>query len=584
MTDRPIPSTAPFSEEDITLLNRVIAPSSPIQRAWLAGFLAGLDAQAGGGAQAAQPARAAKASEPLTILFATESGNAEKLASDLGKAARKKGFKPNIIDMADLTPEDLTKAKKLLVIAATWGEGDPPARAVHNYEMLMGDSAPRVDGLQFSVLSLGDTAYVDFCAIGRNIDERLEALGGTRVADRVDCDLDFAAPAAGWIESTLEIIAPAQAADAGHVIEVDFGARQAVVPDAPAELQVVDHINLNSSRSDKETIHLALGFEEELPYEPGDALDIYPLNDPALAEEILGATGHAGNDVLRDELIRDRDITTLSVKTLEKFAAATGDKDVRALIEGGHAREWIGGRQLIDLVTAHPVKLSVEQIYDITRPLAPRAYSIASSRKEFEDEVHVLVAAVRYETHGRQRMGVTSSYIADRLKKGGSVRAKLKPNKHFRLPEPDRDIIMVGPGTGVAPFRAFVQERRAVAASGRNWLFFGDRQFTHDFLYQLEWQEALADGSLSRIDVAFSRDAPQKVYVQDRMWQRRTELVDWLEGGAKFYVCGDAKNMARDVRATLVKAFADVKALSAENAEAAVRSLESEKRYLQDVY
>jgi sulfite reductase (NADPH) flavoprotein alpha-component len=583
MTDSPIPRTAPFSEDEITLLNRVIAPSSAVQRAWLAGFLAGLDAQSGA-ATAAAPARAVKTSEPLTIVFATESGNAEKLASDTAKAARKKGFKPNVVDMADLKPADLTRAKKLIVIAATWGEGDPPSRAVHAFEELMSDAAPRVDGVEFGVLALGDTAYVDFCSIGRRIDERLEALGGTRAVPRVDCDLDFTTPALGWIESTLETIAPPASADAGHVIEVDFGARQSAASDAPLTVEVVDHINLNSSRSDKETIHLALQFADELPYEPGDALDIYPLNDEALADEILAATGHAGNATLREELIRDRDITTLSLKTLERFVAATGDKDIGAMIEGGHARAWIAGRQLIDLVTAHPVSLSVEQVFDITRPLAPRAYSIASSRKEIEDEVHVLVAAVRYHAHGRPRMGVTSSYIADRLEKGSNLRVKLKANKHFRLPEPDRDTIMIGPGTGVAPFRAFMQERRAIGASGRNWLFFGDRHFTHDFLYQLEWQEALADGVLTRMDVAFSRDAPHKVYVQDRMWDRRKDLVDWLEGGAKFYVCGDANHMAKDVRSTLVRAFADVKALSDDNAEAAVRALEGEKRYLQDVY
>ena len=514
-----------------------------------------------------------------------QSGNSEKLAADTAKAARKKGFKPTVIDFADLKPGDLTKAKKLIVIAATWGEGDPPARAIRTYEDLMSDAAPRIEGVEFGVLALGDTAYVDFCGVGKKIDERLEALGGKRIAERVDCDLDFQAPAAGWIESTLETIAPAPVVGTGHVIEVDFGARQAVISDTPVEGEVVDHINLNSSRSAKETIHLALGFEQVPPYEPGDALDLYAENDPALVDEVLALTGHADNETLRGDLIQDRDITTLSPKTMEKFVEATGDARVKALIEGGKAREWIAaGRQFIDLLAEHPAKLSIEQVYDITRPLAPRAYSIASSRKEFEDEVHLLVSAVRYESHGRQRMGVASSYVADRLQRGAKVRAKLKPNKHFRLPEADRDIIMVGPGTGVAPFRAFVQERRAIEATGKNWLFFGDRQYTHDFLYQLEWQDAMADGVLTRIDVAFSRDAPKKVYVQDKMWLRRNDLVDWLEGGAKFYVCGDAKNMAKDVRATLVKAFADVKALSAENAEAAVRALESEKRYLTDVY
>jgi sulfite reductase (NADPH) flavoprotein alpha-component len=581
MTVSSIPNTAPFSEDEIAILNRVIAPATPLQRAWLAGFLTGLDAAAGVQPQAAA---APKAAEPLTILFATESGNSEKLAADMAKAARKKGFKPVTIDFADVTPADYTKAKKLIVIAATWGEGDPPARAVRAYEELMSDAAPRIEGVEFGVLALGDTAYVDFCGIGKKIDERLEALGGKRVAERVDCDLDYQSPAAGWIEATLETIAPKQAAGSGHVIEVDFGARQAVVSDTPVAGEIVDHINLNSSRSAKETFHVAIGFEHVPPYEPGDALDIYPENNPALAEEVLTLTGHAGNGELRDDLIKDRDITTLSIKTVEKFVAATGHKDAKDLLDGGKAREWIAGRQFIDFLSAFPAKLSVEQIYDVTRALAPRAYSIASSRREFEDEAHLLVSAVRYEAFGRTREGVASSYIADRVKRGDTVRTRLKQNKHFRLPEPDRDVIMVGPGTGVAPFRAFVQERRAIEASGRNWLFFGDRQYTHDFLYQLDWQEYAKDGYLDRIDVAFSRDQPEKVYVQDKIWLQRNDVVEWLDGGAKFYVCGDAKNMAKDVRGTLVKAFADVKSLSSENAEAAVRALESEKRYLTDVY
>jgi sulfite reductase (NADPH) flavoprotein alpha-component len=220
----------------------------------------------------------------------------------------------------------------------------------------------------------------------------------------------------------------------------------------------------------------------------------------------------------------------------------------------------------------------------VTRPLAPRAYSIASSRREVGDEAHLLISAVRYETQGRARKGVASCYVADRLKRGGRVRVKLKPNKHFGLPAVDKDIIMVGPGTGVAPFRAFVQERRAVAASGRSWLFFGDRQFTHDFLYQLDWQEALKDGALTRMDVAFSRDRPEKVYVQDKIWEKRVDLIAWLDNGASFYVCGDAKSMAKDVRAMLVRAYADVKALSPEAAEQAVAMLERSNRYLQDTY
>ena len=580
----PIPKTAPFAEEEIDLLNRVVGTASPIQRAWLAGFLAGIDASSDGGALALQPAAPARPAEPLAVVYASESGNSEKLAGDIAKSARKNGLKPTIIDMADLDVAALASAKKLVFIAATWGEGDPPARAVRAYNELMGEGAPRLDGVEFGVLALGDTAYVEFCAIGKKIDERLAVLGGKRVVDRVDCDLDFAEPAARWIGDAVKVLTPPNAG--GRVIEVDFGGK----PVAPAstdiiEAEITEHVDLNSSRSDKETIHLALSFENGAPaYQPGDSFDLYPENDPATVDELLKAAGLAGDEKLRADFIKSRDVTTLSLKTIETYAEKTGHQYVKALIADGQAREWIAGRQLIDLIATFPIALDAETLRALTRPLAPRAYSIASSRREVGDEAHLLISAVRYDSHGRQRKGVASNFVAERLKRGGRVRVKLKPNRHFALPAPDKDVIMVGPGTGVAPFRAFVQERRATEASGRSWLFFGDRTFTHDFLYQLDWQDALKDGALTRMDVAFSRDTPEKIYVQHKLWDRRAELVEWLEGGAYFYVCGDTKAMAKDVRATLVRAFADVRSLTPEAAEQAVVTLEREKRYLQDVY
>ena len=579
----PIPKTAPFAEEEIDLLNRVVGPASANQRAWLAGFLAGLDAAAGG-AVALQPAASSRPAEPLTIVYASESGNSEKLAGDFAKAARKNGLKPTIIDMADLDLPALASAKRLVVIAATWGEGEPPARAIRAYNELMGEGAPRLDGVEFGVLALGDTAYAEFCAIGKKIDERLAALGGKRSVDRVDCDLDFAEPAARWIGDAVKALAPPNAG--GRVIEVDFGAKPLAAPNTDVvEAEIIEHVDLNSSRSDKETIHLALSFEGGAPaYQPGDSLDVYPENDPAYVDELLKVAGLAQDDQLRAEFIKSRDVTTLSLKSVETYAEKTGHQYVKALLADGQAREWIVGRQLIDLLAVFPITLNVEILRALTRPLAPRAYSIASSRREVGDEAHLLVSAVRYELHGRARKGVASNYIAERVKRGQRVRVKLKPNKHFSLPAPDKDIIMVGPGTGVAPFRAFVQERRATEAKGRNWLFFGDRTFTHDFLYQLDWQDALKDGSLTHMDIAFSRDRPDKIYVQHKVWERRHELVEWLDGGAHFYVCGDAKAMAKDVRAMLVNAYADVKTLSPEAAEQAVATLEREKRYLQDVY
>jgi sulfite reductase (NADPH) flavoprotein alpha-component len=588
-----IPKTAPFTEEDVALLNQVVGPASAVQRAWLAGFLAGVESVQGGhgqhDGQAAQPAAPARPAAPLTILYASESGNCETLANDFAKAARKNGLKPNLIDMADLESADLTKAKKLVVIAATWGEGEPPARAVRSYGELMGEGAPRLDGVEFGVLALGDTAYVEFCAIGKAIDARLEALGAKRVVDRVDCDLDFAEPAGQWIGDAIKTLAPpvndaARGQGNGRVIEVDFSNKPAGTTDI-VEAEIAELTNLNSSRSDKETVHLALAFDGAVPaYEPGDSLDLYAENDPAYVDELLALAGLADDAKLRDELIKSRDVTTLSLKAVETYAAQTGHRYLKQLIESGEAKAWIVDRQLIDLIGTFSIALTADHLRAVTRPLAPRAYSIASSRSEVGDEAHLLISAVRYNSHGRDRKGVASNFVAERLKRGGKVRVKLKPNKHFRIAPADKDIIMVGPGTGVAPFRAFVQERRAAQATGKSWLFFGDRQYTHDFLYQLDWQEALADGALTRLDVAFSRDTPEKVYVQHKLYERRKELVEWLDGGASFYVCGDAKNMAKDVRAALVSAYADVKALSAEAAEQAVAGLERDKRYLTDTY
>jgi sulfite reductase (NADPH) flavoprotein alpha-component len=578
-----IPKTAPFAEDEIEILNRVVASASPMQRAWLSGFLAGVESVAGANAPAAADIQPA---EPLTVLYATESGNAERLAADVAKAARKQNLKPSLLDMADLDVAALSGVRRLIVIASTWGEGEPPARAQRAYTELMSEAAPRLADLEYGVLALGDAAYVEFCAIGKAIDERLAALGARRVVERVDCDLDYAEPAATWIASAVGKLKPADGAGRGRVIAVDFGAKPgiAAAPDI-VEAEVTAHINLNSSRSDKETVHLELAFDGPAPaYKPGDALDLHVENDPVYVDDLLKAAGLSADDRLRAEFMTSRDVTTLSLKTVENYAAATGHHYVKKLLEDNEARNWIEGRQLIDLIEQFPIALSAEQLRGVTRPLAPRAYSIASSRREVGEEAHLLVGAVRYRSFGRARKGVASGHIAERVKTGSRLRVKLRPNRHFALPANDRDIIMVGPGTGIAPFRAFVQERRAAGASGRNWLFYGDRNYTHDFLYQLEWQDALADGTLTRLDLAFSRDTPEKIYVQHLIWERRRDLIEWLDNGASFYVCGDAKAMAKDVRNTIGKAYADVKSLSPEAAEGALATLERDGRYLQDVY
>ena len=492
-----------------------------------------------------QPAAAPRAAEPLTILYATESGNSEKLAGDVAKSARKLGFKPSLVDMADLEVASLASVKKLIVIAATWGEGEPPARAIRAYKELMSDAAPRLDGVEFGVLALGDTAYVEFCAIGKALDERFAALGGKRVADRVDCDLDFAEPAATWIAGTLKTLAPDVAPDT-KVIAVDFGAKAAPSLDM-VEAEVTEHINLNSSRSDKETIHLELAFDGAAPaYKPGDSLDVYAENDPEYVDALLKAAGLSSDTALRGEFIKSRDVTTLSLKTVETYAASTGHQYVKELLASGDGEK---------LDRRPPADRSDRAFPDRARRReAARADAAAGAARLFDRVVAQ-----------RGRRGSASAGLRGALRnarpraqgRGVELRGRAPEERRARARQAQAQQALRAAGARIATSswsgRAPASRRSAPScrsaaprsAKGRNWLFFGDRTFTHDFLYQPEWQDALKDGGLTRMDVAFSRDTPEKIYVQHRIWEQRADLVAWLDGGASFYVCGDAKRWRR---------------------------------------
>jgi sulfite reductase (NADPH) flavoprotein alpha-component len=588
-----LPETAPFAPEHIEALNAVMARTNAEQRQWLSGFLAGYHA-ATAGVPLAAPAPAARPKIPLTILYGTESGNAEGIGADLKKAAARQGFAPRLVDMAEVGPADLADQANLLVVASTWGEGDPPERAAEFYAALMADDGPRFEGVRFAVLALGDSSYVNFCEVGRRIDARLEALGGERIAPRVDCDLDYEDWAAAWSGSALEELAkratpePAVAIrGGGDIIHVDFHAPAATSPYSkanPFAAEIIESINLNGSRSTKQTIHLELSLEGSgLMYEPGDSLGIVPDNDPEMVEAVLRAVGLDGDRALRERLAGERDITVLSRQVIEAYAALNPDPRIGELLTGGAWQAYALGRQIIDLLEDFPAALTPAQLTGLLRKLPPRLYSVASALAANPDEAHLLVGVVRYESRGRARGGVASGFVAERLRVGDRLKVYVKPNKNFRLPDdPERPVVMIGPGTGVAPFRAFLQQRQATGAAGRSWLFFGDRSFTHDFLYQLEWQEWLKDGG--RLDVAFSRDQPEKIYVQHRLWQRRAELFAWLEDGAYLYVCGDEKAMAKDVHATLAAIVADRSGRSPEAAEAYLADLKKQRRYQRDVY
>jgi len=588
-----LPKNAPFTPEEIDVLNSVVARTTPQQRAWLAGFFAGFEAAQAGGA--AQPAAAPKPRLPLTVFYASESGNAEALALRTKKLAQKHGLDAKVIDFADADLATLSKAKNIIVYAATWGEGDPPSRAVDFYNALMSEEAPRLEGVRFAVLALGDTAYAQFCATGKAIDARLEALGATRAFDRVDLDLDYAKQAAEWTEKALGELAPAaDAAGTATVVHVDFKGSGLLAEDDEPQFTVENPltgeisalVNLNGSGSTRETWHVEIAAEARgFSYLPGDAIGVVPENDPKLSLEVAEAVG-LGSDGSVVQRLRERyDITTLSRPLVEAYAKLTRRTDVAKLAEQEAFTRFAADRQLVDLFETYAEKLSPEQLFGLLRPLPGRLYSVASSPKAHPGEAHLLVGAVRWESHGRKRGGVASTYFADRRKVGDAVRVYVKANRHFRLPEDgNRPIIMIGAGTGVAPYRAFIEERAELEQKGKSWLVFGDRNYTNDFLYQLEWQEHLASGFLTRIDVAFSRDQPEKIYVQQRLWEARDELLGWLEEGAHIYVCGDEKGMARDVDVMLSRILAESARGDDEAGRAKLKELAKAGRYQRDVY
>jgi sulfite reductase (NADPH) flavoprotein alpha-component len=576
-----LPHSAPFAPEQIAALDQVIGTASVVQRAWLSGFLAGLDAAEG---KVAAPVGAAVEKPKLLVLYATESGNAEALAGKAKQEAAKKGFSARILDMGDAKVEQLRGAGTILVIAATWGDGEPPQRAAPFYRALMADGAPRLEGEKFAVLALGDSSYAQFCETGRALDARFEALGAARAAARIELDLDYEAAAKTWLSETLDRLAPK---DAGSVIHVDF--HKPVVATASKTAPFAGEISalgkLTSERADGETYHVEVSLAGSgLSYEPGDALGILPQNDPALVRDVLAAVGLEQDGGLAEALTSRYDICTLTAKHLKDFGSLTGDKALAALAEdAGRARDFIAGRQIVDMLEAFPHQVSAEAFTSLLRPLAPRYYSIASSQKAVGEEAHLTVARVAYESAGRQRLGVASTLMSDRRRAGDTLNVFVKPNAHFRLPKDNASpIVMIGAGTGVAPYRGFLQEREAAGVAAESWLVFGHRHFLYDFLYQLEIQDWLKSGVLSRLDLATSRDQPEKRYVQHVLWEQRDRLRGKLSDGATVYLCGDAKHMARDVDATLVRILADGRDAAA--GQAALDALVTAGRYKKDVY
>jgi sulfite reductase (NADPH) flavoprotein alpha-component len=601
MTARALFSADTLSLEQRRQVEALSGSVTPEQARWISGYFAGLEAGiarlAGDGAL---PAGAAAAIRTLTVLHGGETGNSASLARAFAAAAADRGLVAQVEDMARYKPRRLREEQDLLLIVSTHGEGDPPQPALDFFEYVEGPKAPRLPGLRYSVLALGDSTYEHFCEAGRRLDRRFEALGATRLADRVECDIDYDETAAQWRAEALALLV----AQAGAGCEVPAPADPAF-PAAtghdkrnPFPARIIDHLAIVGRDSTKETRHIELDISGSgLAYQPGDALGVVARNDPAVVAALLDAAGLCGDSALTvkgesttlaEALESHFEIAITPPRFLDHWAAVTASAELAKLSgdEGKAERQsWLRAHHIIDIVRRFPAK-NVDSSTFVAglRPLQPRLYSLSSSLSAMPDEAHITLAPVRYALHGEARHGVASAHLADRSEVGDALPVYIQPNEQFRLPEDDKAIIMIGAGTGIAPYRAFLQEREARGSSGKSWLFFGERNFRSDFLYQTEWQAWLKDGLLARMDVAFSRDQGAKAYVQHRMAERAGDLFAWLEDGAHLYLCGDAARMAPDVHETLISIVAEEGRLQREGAEDYVRELQRSRRYQRDVY
>ena len=568
------------------------APFSAEQRAWLNDFLTKALSQANQSATASIP------SVPVTVHYGSQTGTAEGLAKKLIKTLKKGNFEPEMHDMASYDRSRLATEKNLLVITSTYGDGEPPDSAADLHGWLMSDAAPQLGGVCYSVLALGDSSYPDYCQCGIEFDTRLTALGASRIFSRVDVDVDPDAPFAIWSAGVLAVLAPSGAAALAADPAVEEADEVGYSKNHPFPAPMVENYNLNGP-GEKQTHQISLSLAgSDLTYEVGDALGVYPLNSEIVVDEIIANLPCKSSSVptpdgdevsLREALIRHYDIGSINKSLIQKWQAKSGSPFLRSLVAADDKKaydDFCWGRDLIDLVIDHPADFTdAEEFVSNLKKLQPRLYSIASSPRTHPGEVHLCVGVVRYTTLGRQRGGICSTFLADRVTSEVKPRVYVHTNNGFRLPSDGAtDVIMCGPGTGIAPFRAFLEDRKATAAQGKNWLFFGNPHSATDYLYQQELTDFQADGTLTKLNLAWSRDQQEKIYVQQLMEQNGAELWSWLNAGAAFYVCGDASRMAKDVDFALHKVAEKHGRLSPEEAAAFIARLKKEKRYQRDVY
>ncbi|WP_110791929.1 NADPH-dependent assimilatory sulfite reductase flavoprotein subunit [Cronobacter sakazakii] len=598
-TQAPPNALLPLSPEQLARLQTATHDFTPTQLAWLSGYFWGMVNQQPGAAVMQTPAAPASV---ITLISASQTGNARRVAEALRDDLLAAQLNVNLVNAGDYKFKQIAQEKLLIVVASTQGEGDPPEEAVALHKFLLSKKAPKLDGTAFAVFGLGDTSYEHFCQAGKDFDTRLAELGAERLLDRVDADVEYQAAAQAWRQRVVDVLkarvpkeAPSQAAitASGAVNLVDSTPYTKESP-LTATLSVNQKITGRHSEKDVRHIEIDLG-DAGLRYQPGDALGVWYQNDPALVQELLELLWLKGDEPvtvgektlpLSEALQWHFELTVNTAAIVENYATLTRSEALLPLVgDKAKLQDYAARTPIVDMVRFAPAQLEADQLLGLLRPLTPRLYSIASSQAEVENEVHITVGVVRFDIEGRARAGGASSYLADRLEEDGEVRVFIEHNDNFRLPAmPETPVIMIGPGTGIAPFRAFMQQREADGATGKNWLFFGNPHFTEDFLYQVEWQRYVKEGLLTRIDLAWSRDQDHKIYVQDKIREQGAELWRWIQEGAHLYVCGDANRMAKDVEQALLEVIAAYGGMDAEAADEYLSELRVERRYQRDVY
>ncbi|EBP4365697.1 NADPH-dependent assimilatory sulfite reductase flavoprotein subunit [Salmonella enterica] len=597
-TPAPLTGLLPLNPEQLARLQAATTDLTPEQLAWVSGYFWGV-LNPRSGAVAVTPAPEGKM-PGITLISASQTGNARRVAEALRDDLLAANLNVTLVNAGDYKFKQIASEKLLVIVTSTQGEGEPPEEAVTLHKFLFSKKAPKLTDTAFAVFSLGDTSYEFFCQAGKDFDNKLAELGGERLLDRVDADVEYQSAAAQWrarmvdvLKSRTPVVTSAQPVASGAVNDIHTSP---YTKDAPltATLSVNQKITGRNSEKDVRHIEIDLG-DSGLRYQPGDALGVWYQNDPALVKELVELLWLKGDEPvtvdgktlpLAEALEWHFELTVNTANIVENYATLTRSESLLPLVgDKAQLQHYAATTPIVDMVRFSPAQLDAQALINLLRPLTPRLYSIASSQAETENEVHVTVGVVRYDIEGRARAGGASSFLADRVEEEGEVRVFIEHNDNFRLPaNPQTPVIMIGPGTGIAPFRAFMQQRAAEGAEGKNWLFFGNPHFTEDFLYQVEWQRYVKEGVLSRIDMAWSRDQKEKIYVQDKLREQGAELWRWINDGAHIYVCGDARRMAADVEKALLEVIAEFGGMDLESADEYLSELRVERRYQRDVY